>query len=138
GPFRMLVTTFERNPFLGRIPPGRIFSGSIKAGEPIHTLNPDGQVIEKSRVSTVLAFRGLDRNPFDDGVAGDVVTIAGRDTTSLADTIAVPSVTTPLAAKPIDPPTLSVTFRINDGPLAGREGDKVQSRVIRERLMREA
>ncbi|QDZ12122.1 translational GTPase TypA [Devosia ginsengisoli] len=138
GPFRMLVTTIERNPFLGRILTGRIFSGSVKAGEAIHTLNRDGKIVEKGRVSKVLAFRGLERNPIDVGEAGDIVAIAGLETTTVADTIAVPSVTVPLASKPIDPPTLSVTFRINDGPLAGREGDKVQSRVIRERLMREA
>jgi GTP-binding protein len=138
GPFKMLVTTIERNPFLGRILTGRITSGSIKAGDAIHTLNRDGKIVEKGRVSKVLAFRGLERNPIDIGEAGDIVAIAGLETSTVADTIAVPSVTVPLAAKPIDPPTLSVTFRINDGPLAGREGDKVQSRVIRERLMREA
>ena len=138
GPFRMLVTTIERNPFLGRILTGRIQSGSIKAGEAIHAMHRDGKIVEKGRVSKVLAFRGLDRNPIDEGVAGDIVAIAGLETATVADTIAVPSVSEPLAAKPIDPPTLSVTFRINDGPLAGREGDKVQSRVIRERLMREA
>ena len=138
GPFRMLVTTIERNPFLGRILTGRIFSGSVKAGDPIHTLNREGKIIEKGRVSKVLAFRGLERTPVDIGEAGDIVAIAGLETTTVADTIAVPSVSEPLASKPIDPPTLSVTFRINDGPLAGREGDKVQSRVIRDRLMREA
>jgi GTP-binding protein len=138
GAFKMLVTTIERNPFLGRILTGRVFSGSIKAGEPIHALNREGKIVEKGRVSKVLAFRGLERNPIDEGVAGDIVAIAGLETTTVADTIAVPSIMTPIASKPIDPPTLSVTFRINDGPLAGREGDKVQSRVIRERLMREA
>jgi GTP-binding protein len=138
GLFRMLVTTIERNPFLGRILTGRIFSGSVKAGEAIHALNREGKVVEKGRVSKVLAFRGLERTPIDEGVAGDIVAIAGLETTTVADTIAVPSVSEPIASKPIDPPTLSVTFRINDGPLAGREGDKVQSRVIRERLMREA
>src|SRR5690606_31041044 len=94
--------------------------------------------VEKGRVSKVLAFRGLERTPVDLGEAGDIVAIAGLEITTVADTIAVPQITRPLDAKPIDPPTLSVTFRINDGPLAGREGDKVQSRVIRERLMREA
>jgi GTP-binding protein len=138
GPFRMLVTTIERNPFLGRILTGRITSGSVKAGDAVHTLNREGKIVEKGRISKVLAFRGLERNPIEVGEAGDIVSIAGLETSTVADTIAVPTVTTPLAAKPIDPPTLSVTFRINDGPLAGREGDKVQSRVIRERLMREA
>ena len=138
GPFRMLVTTIERNPFLGRILTGRVFSGSVKAGDAIHALGRDGKVAEKGRVSKVLAFRGLERTPIDVADAGDIVAIAGLEDATVADTLAVPSVTTPLPSLPIDPPTLSVTFRINDGPLAGREGDKVQSRVIRERLMREA
>ncbi|WIY52782.1 translational GTPase TypA [Devosia sp. YIM 151766] len=138
GPFQMLVTAIERNPFLGRVLTGRIHSGSVKPGDAIHAIHHDGKIIEKGRVSKVLAFRGLERTPIDRGEAGDIVSIAGLETATVADTIAVPQVTSPLAAKPIDPPTLSVTFRINDGPLAGREGDKVQSRVIRERLMREA
>jgi GTP-binding protein len=138
GPFRMLVTTIERNPFLGRILTGRITSGTVKANDPIHTLNREGKEVEKGRISKVLAFRGLERTPVDQGEAGDIVAIAGLVTSTVADTLCATSVTTPISAKPIDPPTLSVTFRINDGPLAGREGDKVQSRVIRERLMREA
>jgi GTP-binding protein len=138
GPFRMLVTTIERNPFLGRILTGRIFSGSVKAGDPIHSLGRDGKEVEKGRVSKVLAFRGLERTPVDVAEAGDIVAIAGLETTTVADTLTIPSNNEPLPSRPIDPPTLSVTFRINDGPLAGREGDKVQSRVIRDRLMREA
>ena len=138
GPFRMLVTTIERNPFLGRVLTGRITSGSVKAGDPVHSLSRDGKEIEKGRVSKVLAFRGLERTPIEVGEAGDIVAIAGLEETTVAHTITIPQNNEPLAAKPIDPPTLSVTFRINDGPLAGREGDKVQSRVIRERLMREA
>jgi len=138
GAFRMLVTTIERNPFLGRILTGRITAGTVKANDPIHTLNREGKEVEKGRVSKVLAFRGLERSPIDLGEAGDIVAIAGLETSTVADTICAPSIVEPIAARPIDPPTLSVTFRINDGPLAGREGDKVQSRVIRERLLREA
>jgi len=138
GPFRMLVTTIERNPFLGRILTGRITSGTVKAGDPINSLGRDGKIVEKGRISKVLAFRGLERTPVDIAEAGDIVAIAGLETSTVADTLVNPSVTVPLPSKPIDPPTLSVTFRINDGPLAGREGDKVQSRVIRERLKREA
>jgi GTP-binding protein len=138
GPFRMLVTTIERNPFLGRVLTGRITSGSVKAGDAVHSLTRDGKEVEKGRISKVLAFRGLERTPIEVGEAGDIVAIAGLEDTTVAHTIAAPQVTDPIATKPIDPPTLSVTFRINDGPLAGREGDKVQSRVIRERLLREA
>jgi GTP-binding protein len=138
GPFRMLVTTIERNPFLGRVLTGRIASGSVRSNDAVHSLSRDGKEIERGRISKVLAFRGLERTPIEVGEAGDIVAIAGLEETTVAHTITLPSVTQPIEAKPIDPPTLSVTFRINDGPLAGREGDKVQSRVIRERLMREA
>jgi GTP-binding protein len=138
GPFRMLVTTIERNPFLGRVLTGRIASGTVKAGDPVHTLSRDGKEVEKGRVSKVLAFRGLERTPIELGEAGDIVAIAGLEDSTVANTICAPQVSEPIQTKPIDPPTLSVTFRINDGPLAGREGDKVQSRVIRERLLREA
>jgi GTP-binding protein len=138
GAFRMLVTTIERNPFLGRVLTGRISSGSVRPNDSIHTLNRDGKEVERGRVSKVLAFRGLERTPIEVGEAGDIVAIAGLEESTVANTICAPSVTVPIETKPIDPPTLSVTFRINDGPLAGREGDKVQSRVIRERLLREA
>jgi len=138
GLFRMLVTTIERNPFLGRVLTGRITSGTVKPNDSVHSLSRDGKEVEKGRISKVLAFRGLERTPIEMGEAGDIVAIAGLEDTTVANTIAAPSVSEPIATKPIDPPTLSVTFRINDGPLAGREGDKVQSRVIRERLMREA
>ncbi|QMV00329.1 translational GTPase TypA [Devosia sp. D6-9] len=138
GPFRMLVTTIERNPFLGRVLTGRITSGTVKAGDAVHTLDRTGKEVEKARVSKVLAFRGLERTPIEVGEAGDIVAIAGLEDSTVANTICAPQVSQPVETKPIDPPTLSVTFRINDGPLAGREGDKVQSRVIRERLLREA
>ncbi|MCB1516163.1 MAG: translational GTPase TypA [Hyphomicrobiaceae bacterium] len=138
GPFRMLVTTIERNPFLGRILTGRILSGSVRATEAVKALSRKGDLVERGRVSKVLAFRGLERQPIELGEAGDIVAIAGLETATVADTICVPEVSEPIAAQPIDPPTLSMTFRINDGPFAGREGDKVQSRVIRDRLDREA
>jgi GTP-binding protein len=138
GPFRMLATTIEANPFLGRILTGRIRSGSVKPNQPVKALSRDGAVIEQGRISKVLGFRGLERQPVELGLAGDIVAIAGLTSATVADTICAPEVVTPIAAQPIDPPTLSMTFRINDGPFAGQEGDKVQSRVIRERLYREA
>jgi GTP-binding protein len=138
GPFRMLVTTIEANPFLGRVLTGRVRSGSIKANQPVKALARDGKVIEQGRASKVLAFRGLERQPVDEGQAGDIIALAGLTQATVADTIVDPSVNEPIVAQPIDPPTLTMTFRINDGPLAGKEGDKVQSRVIRERLFREA
>src|SRR5690606_39010332 len=137
GPFRMLATTLEADPYLGRILTGRITSGSVRPNQTIHALHHDGRLIESARVSKVLAFRGLERQPIEVGEAGDIVAIAGVTEATVADTLCDPSVEAPLPAQPIDPPTLSMTFRINDGPLAGQEGDKVQSRVIRDRLLKE-
>ena len=138
GPFRMLAATLESNPFLGRVLTGRIASGRVRPNMAVKALSREGEVIEEGRVSKVLAFRGLERQPVDEAYAGDIVAIAGLAEASVADTLAAPEVSQPLAAQPIDPPTLSMAFRINDGPLAGTEGSKVQSRVIRERLLREA
>ncbi len=138
GPFRMLGTILEANPYLGRLVTGRIFSGSVKPNQAVKVLDRDGNEIEAGRVTKVLAFRGLDRAPIEEGLAGDIVSIAGLPEATVAHTLAAPEVTEPLPAQPIDPPTLAMTFRINDSPLAGTEGDKVQSRVIRDRLLREA
>ena len=138
GPLRILATTLEADPFLGRILTGRIRSGTIKPNQQLKALSRDGKLIENFRVQRVLAFRGLERSSVDLAEAGDIVAIAGMTEATVADTLCDPAVTEPLAAQPIDPPTLSMTFRINDGPFAGQEGDKVQSRVIRERLLKEA
>ncbi len=138
GPFRLLATTLEADPYLGRILTGRISSGAVRPGMPIRALDRDGREVERGRVSKVLAFRGLERQPVEEAEAGDIVALAGLSEATVADTLSDLAVTAPIAADPVDPPTLSMTFRINDGPLAGREGEKVQSRVIRERLMREA
>jgi GTP-binding protein len=138
GPFRMLATTLEANSFLGRVLTGRIRSGSVKANQAIKILARDGSTVETGRVSKVLSFRGIERIPVDEAFAGDIVQICGMVKATVSDTFCDPTVTEPIAATPIDPPTLAMAFRINDGPLAGKEGDKVQSRVIRERLMREA
>jgi len=138
GAFRMLGTILEANPYLGRIVTGRITSGSVKANRTLKVLDRNGEVVEEGRVTKVLAFRGLERAPIEEGFAGDIVAIAGLPEASVSHTLCAPEVTEPLPAQPIDPPTLTMTFRINDSPLAGTEGDKVQSRVIRERLLREA
>jgi len=138
GPFRMLATTLEVDPYLGRILTGRITSGSIQANQTIKALRRDGALIETARITKVLAFRGLERSAIDVAEAGDIVAIAGVTEATVADTLCDPAVETPFAAQPIDPPTLAMMFRINDGPFAGQEGDKVQSRVIRDRLLKEA
>ncbi|MGA7429480.1 MAG: translational GTPase TypA [Xanthobacteraceae bacterium] len=137
GPFRMLGTILESNPYLGRIVTGRITSGSVKPNQPVKVIDRNGELIEEGRVTKVLAFRGLERAPIEEGFAGDIVAIAGLPEAFVSHTLCAPEVTEPLPAQPIDPPTLTMTFRINDSPLAGTEGDKVQSRVIRDRLLRE-
>ncbi len=138
GPFRMIGTILEANPFLGRIITGRIESGSLKPNQAVKVLHHDGTLLETGRVSKILAFRGLERQPIDEAQAGDIVAIAGLSKGTVADTFCDPSVTEPLAAQPIDPPTVTMSFLVNDSPLAGTEGDKVTSRVIRDRLLREA
>jgi len=137
-PFRMLATTLGHDPFIGRLLTGRVESGTLKAGETMKGLSRDGTQIESFRVTKVLAFRGLNQQPIDVAEAGDIVSIAGMAKVTVADSIVDPEVTEALEAQPIDPPTITVTFGINDSPLAGRDGKKVQSRVIRNRLMKEA
>jgi len=138
-PFQMLNVLIESDPFLGRLLTGRIESGKAVPGMPIKALNRDGQMIEQGRITKVLAFRGLKRQPVDEGAeAGDIVAIAGMSKATVADTLCSLEVTEALPAQPIDPPTISMTVGVNDSPLAGREGDKVQSRVIRDRLLKEA
>ncbi len=138
GPFRMIGTILEANPFLGRIITGRIASGSIKPNQGVKVLGQDGRLIENGRISKILAFRGLERQPIDEAHAGDIVAIAGLSKGTVADTFCDPSVAAPMTAQPIDPPTVTMSFIVNDSPLAGTEGDKVTSRVIRDRLLREA
>ncbi len=137
-PFRMLVTTLESDPFLGRILTGRIHSGVIKSNTILKALTRDGSEIEQTRITKVLAFRGLERVALDQAEAGDIVAVAGFKTATVADTICDLAVEWALPAQPVDPPTLAMNFMVNDSPLAGREGDKVTTRMIRARLMREA
>lgn len=137
-PFSMLATTLGADPFIGRILTGRVETGRLKVGETLKALSRTGERIEQFRVTKILAFRGLSQQAIDEAVAGDIVSIAGMSKATVADTLCDLSIDTALPAQPIDPPTISVTFGINDSPLAGRDGTKVQSRVIRERLMKEA
>jgi GTP-binding protein len=137
-PFRLLSVLIESDPFLGRILTGRVEAGRATPGMAIKALAPDGQEVEKGRVTKILAFRGLKRQPIDAAEAGDIVAVAGLSKATVADTLCAPEVTEALPAQPIDPPTIAITVAVNDSPLAGREGDKVQSRVIRDRLLKEA
>jgi GTP-binding protein len=138
APFSMLATTLDYDPYLGRVLTGLIHSGVARLNMPVKSLGRAGRVIEQARLTKLQAYRGLERRPIEEAWAGDIIAVAGLAQTTVADTICAPEVTTPLAADPIDPPTLAITFSVNDSPLAGREGTKVTSRMIGERLFREA
>ena len=138
GPFRLLGTILEANPYLGRIITGRITSGSVKPNQSVKVLDHEGKLVETGRITKVLAFRGIERTAVDEAEAGDIVALAGLPNATVAHTICDPAVETPIQAQPIDPPTLAMTFRVNNSPLAGTEGSKVTGRMIRDRLLREA
>ena len=138
APFSFLVTLLDRDNFVGRILTGRVNSGVVKLNQPIHALDSDGKVVETGRASKLMTFRGLERVPVEEARAGDIISLAGMAVATVANTIADTSVTTPIQAQPIDPPTLSMRFAVNDSPFAGREGTKVTSRMIRDRLFRES
>jgi GTP-binding protein len=138
GPFRMIATLLDRDPFLGRILTGRVESGTVRVNDPIRAMDVAGRLVEDGRATKLFAFQGLERVPVEQADAGDIIAIAGLIKATVSNTIADPSVAAPIPAREIDPPTLSMTFAVNDSPFAGKDGDKVQSRVIRDRLLREA
>lgn len=138
GSFSMLVTTLEYDPYLGRILTGRVETGSVKVNAAIRVLNQSGEQVEQGRITKLLSFRGLERIPVEEAQAGDIIAIAGLEKTTVADTICAQDVAQPIKAQPIDPPTLAMTFSVNDSPLAGQEGAKLTSRVLRDRLMKES
>ncbi len=137
APFAMNASILESDNFLGRILTGRVEQGVARLNMPVRVLRQDGSVVETGRLTKLMTFSGLDRVPVEEVRAGDIIAIAGLSDATIPDTIASPEVTAPLPAIPVDPPTLAMTFRINDGPLGGREGKKVTSRQIRDRLMKE-
>ncbi len=137
-PTQLLAVLIEADPFLGRLLTGRVESGRLTPGMAIRALSREGVEVERGRISKLLAFRGLKRQPIDEALAGDIVAVAGLSKATVADTIGALDAAGALPAQPIDPPTIAITVSVNDSPLAGRDGDKVQSRVIRERLRREA
>ncbi|MEN8236211.1 MAG: translational GTPase TypA [Pseudomonadota bacterium] len=136
-PFSMVATMLEADPYLGRILTGRIQSGTVRVNDPIKVLDADGNMIEQGRLTKLLAFRHLAREAVESAQAGDIVAIAGLNEATVSNTIGAPEITEPLAITPIDPPTLAMTFAVNNSPLAGQEGTKVTSRLIRDRLLRE-
>ena len=138
APFSFLATLLDRDNFMGRVLTGRVQSGTVNINDPIHALDAKGTVIEVGRATKLLSFDGLDRVPVESAEAGDIIAIAGLEKATVSNTIADPQIKTPIEAQPIDPPTLAMRFAVNDSPLAGREGSKVTSRMIRDRLYREA
>lgn len=137
APFSMLATLLESDPFLGRILTGRILSGTATINMPIKVLNLQGEQVESGRLTKLQTFAGVERVPVDKAVAGDIISIAGTEVASVADTICDLSVEKPIQSTPIDPPTMAITISVNDSPFAGQEGKKVTSRMIRDRLLAE-
>jgi GTP-binding protein len=138
APFTMLATLLSSDSFLGRVLTGKVYSGRPKVNMAVKSLNLDGKTVENFRLTKLFAYRGIDRVPVEEAVAGDIIVVAGMSKTSVADTICDPAVTAPVASQPIDPPTMAVTITVNDSPYAGTEGKKLTSTMIRERLMAEA
>ncbi|MCP4354656.1 MAG: translational GTPase TypA [Proteobacteria bacterium] len=138
GEFSMLATTIEKDNFLGRMITGRIYSGTVKTNQNVKVMDMDGNLVEKGRISKILAFRGLERKAVDEAIAGDIVTIAGLPEVMVSNTICDESITEVIPSQPIDPPTLAMTFGVNTSPLAGLEGKKLTSREIKDRLEAEA
>ena len=136
-PFAMVASILEYDNFLGRVLTGRVEQGTARVNMPVKVMRTDGSLVETGRLTKLLSFRGLERVPVDEVEAGDIVAVAGLSEGTIPDTIGATELTGPLSAVPVDPPTLAMTFRVNDSPLAGREGKKVTSRQIRERLFRE-
>jgi GTP-binding protein len=138
GPFAMLATILEYDNFLGRILTGKVYGGTAKVGQTVRVMNPDGSAVEQGRLTKLLTFRGLERVAVEEALPGDIIAIAGLPKATVADTIGGLDRELPIPAHPVDPPTMAVNISVNDSPLAGREGDKVTSRMIRDRLMKEA
>jgi GTP-binding protein len=138
APFGMVASILDYDNFLGRVLTGRVEQGTARINMPLKVLRADGSVVETGRLTKLLSFRGLERVSVEEVQAGDIIAIAGLSEATVPDTVGSPDLAEPLHATPIDPPTLAMTFRVNDGPLGGREGKKVTSRQIRDRLLREA
>lgn len=137
APFAMLVTLLESDPFLGRLLTGRIYSGVAKINMPIKAIDLNGNVVETGRLTKLQSFSGINRVPVESAYAGDIICVAGMANASVADTIGDMAINSPIHSTPIDPPTMAITISVNDSPFAGREGTKVTSRMIRDRLLAE-
>jgi len=138
APFSMLATLLDRSPYFGRMLTGRIYSGKAKNMMNFKAINLNGEVVESGRLTKLMVFRGVEKVAVEEAIAGDIVSIAGLEEASVADTLCDIAVTQPIKSTPIDPPTMAITIGVNDSPLAGTEGSKVTSRMIRDRLFSEA
>ena len=137
-PFAMLATLLDYDPFLGRCLVGKVEQGSAKVNSNVHSINLDGKIVEKGRLTKLFRFERTEKVPVDIVKAGDIICIAGLKLSSVSDTISDPENNVPLRSTPIDPPTMSINISVNSSPFAGLEGDKVTSTLIRERLLNEA
>jgi GTP-binding protein len=136
--FSMLTTLLSADPYLGRVLTGKIYSGKAKVNMTVKSMGLDGKTVETFRLTKLMSFSGIDRVPVTEAVAGEIICVAGMEKTSVADTICDTSVMEPIKTQPVDPPTMAITITVNDSPLAGTEGKKLTSTMIRERLMAEA
>ena len=138
APFTMLATTLEADPYVGRILTGKIESGTVKVGQAVKAINMKGEFVENAKITKIIEHQGINKVSRETASAGDIVVVAGFSKATVADTLCDPSVTEPIPAMPIDPPTLTMTFFVNTSPLAGQSGKKLTSRMIGERLFKEA
>ncbi len=138
APFSMLATTLEADPYVGRILTGKIESGTVRVGQTVKAINMRGELVESTKITKIIEHRGIEKVSLDSASAGDIVVVAGFSRATVADTLCAPDVTEPIPAMPIDPPTLTMTFFVNTSPLAGQSGKKLTSRMIGERLFKEA
>lgn len=138
APFAMLATLLDHSPYFGRMLTGRIYSGKAKNLMNFKAINLKGEIVEQGRLTKLHVFRGVEKVAVDEAMAGDIVSIAGLEKASVSDTLCDIAVIEPIKSTPIDPPTMAITIGVNDSPLAGTEGSKVTSRMIRDRLFAES
>ena len=137
GALQMMVSTLSYDDYIGRIAIGRVESGSLRKGQHVAICRTDGQVVQ-AQIAGVWVFKGLERIEVGEATAGDIAAISGLEDVSIGETIADPMRPVPLPPIKVDEPTISVSFRVNDSPFAGRSGIYLTSRHLRERLFREA
>ena len=136
GPTQLLVATIEYSSYVGKIAVGRLHSGSLRSGQSIVRINPQGEH-EAAKISQLYVFRNLQRVAVEEASAGSIVAVAGIETVGIGDTLADPNDPQPLPPITVEEPTVRMTFAVNDSPFAGREGQYLTSRQVRARLYNE-